>query len=456
VTEHQVLAFTPTNGDGKLCDVPIHMLVVGDLKFYAQILGRENMSSFWCMWCSKHPSEWSNSHPTSPEQLWTIQGLKAHKDKILLQKLKDPKDISGVVTYPVWDFIEPSHYIIPILHVEIGLVNNALDNFYNWVEDYIEVASPEEKLCRNKLILLDTEVQRTQLRVNQERAVIVQQLSEQRYTLSQVKKQLKSRTVLQHERISLLIQEQQLGDQISLLVRQRKEVDAEVGTIKKKVTDAKADLKEVRKKKKKLDNPILAELENVLNKRNICAAAYHGGKLNGVDCRELISIAEDVYSNDILPLLLSVDNPDRCSESLIENSCKLHQDIFMTLDALCSLLRMKNGEPQQQHFEKAETHLLNLRKLWQKASLSLTPKMHTLLNHSIQQMRAFEGIGDTMEDDVEMMHQISARIESRVGRMNNKGQQAFIHSKMESITSNVEVKGRIKQVKQETTRTFKK
>jgi hypothetical protein len=38
VTEHQVLDFTSTNADGKLCDIPIHMLVVGDLKFYAQIL----------------------------------------------------------------------------------------------------------------------------------------------------------------------------------------------------------------------------------------------------------------------------------------------------------------------------------------------------------------------------------------------------------------------------------
>jgi hypothetical protein len=30
---------------------------------------------------------------------------------------------------------------------------------------------------------------------------------------------------------------------------------------------------------------------------------------------------------------------------------------------------MKNGEPQQQHFEKAETHLLNLRKLSDYATL---------------------------------------------------------------------------------------
>ena len=210
------------------------------------------------------------------------------------------------------------------------------------------------------------------------------------------------------------------------------------------------------KKKKKLETPVLAEIENILKKRNISAAAYHGGKLNGVDCRELLTIAMDLFNDAIQPYLLSVVNPDKCEDSMIINSCTLHRDISMTLDVLCSLLRMKNGEPQQEHFDKADAHLSNLQKLWQKASLSITPKMHTLLNHSVHQMKAFEGIGDTMEDDVEMMHQVAARIESRVSRMKNKDQQAFIHSKMESIVSNIEVNGKVKQVEKETKRIFKK
>lgn len=80
--------------------------------------------------------------------------------------------------------------------------------------------------------------------------------------------------------------------------------------------------------------------------------------------------------------------------------------------------------------------------------------MHTLLNHSIQQMKAFQGIGDTMEDDIGMMHQVAARIESHVGRMKNKDQQALVHSEMEAIVSNIEVKEKIYQVKKETTHIF--
>jgi hypothetical protein len=32
-----------------LCNVPIHMFMVGDLKFHAQMLGCNNMSTSWCM-----------------------------------------------------------------------------------------------------------------------------------------------------------------------------------------------------------------------------------------------------------------------------------------------------------------------------------------------------------------------------------------------------------------------
>jgi hypothetical protein len=48
-------------------------------------------------------------------------------------------------------------------------------------------------------------------------------------------------------------------------------------------------------------------------------------------------------------------------------------------------------------------------------------------------MRWFQGIGDTLEDDVERIHQISAKIEAHVSRMKNKNQQANVHSKMEAI-----------------------
>jgi hypothetical protein len=51
----------------------------------------------------------------------------------------------------------------------------------------------------------------------------------------------------------------------------------------------KKELKKIQSDKKKIDLPVSAEIENIFLKYNISAAAYHGGKLNGVHCREYIA-----------------------------------------------------------------------------------------------------------------------------------------------------------------------
>jgi hypothetical protein len=74
----------------------------------------------------------------------------------------------------------------------------------------------------------------------------------------------------------------------------------------------------------------------------------------------------------------------------------------------------------------AEKHLSNLHYLWTQAKFSFMPNIHGLLSDAALQMRHFLGIGDTVEDDVERIHQISAQIESCVSRMKNRGQQAHV------------------------------
>ncbi len=250
VSNDLVLSFSPINDTKTICDVSTRVLIVGDLKYYAQLLGRENMSSYWCMWCNLHPQEWSKSGKNIPAVPWTIQSLKAHFDKVVLENLKEPRDISRVVMYPVWDFIEPSHYVVPILHIEIGLVNNVMDNFYDWVEDHVEAATPEEKMCRNKMILMDTELRKAQEKAQHLKGDILQQLSNLRHSLSEVKKRLKSRTILHDERMSLLLEEHQLEEKISTLVTQRKGLDSDVTLKRKKLVDAKAKFKEAQKKRR--------------------------------------------------------------------------------------------------------------------------------------------------------------------------------------------------------------
>jgi len=88
--------------------------------------------------------------------------------------------------------------------------------------------------------------------------------------------------------------------------------------------------------------------------------------------------------------------------------------------------------------ESLTKHIMRLLK-WNAANLSFTPIVHSLLVHALEQVQLFQGIGDSLEDDIEHMYQISARIKSRVSQMKNKDQQALVHSRLEAIASNVEV-----------------
>ena len=65
-------------------------------------------------------------------------------------------------------------------------------------------------------------------------------------------------------------------------------MESDIKTRRAALQEAKKKLQSVRAKKKKIDLPIFSQIENILKEYNISSAAYHGGKLNGVDCRELI------------------------------------------------------------------------------------------------------------------------------------------------------------------------
>ncbi len=202
---------------------------------------------------------------------------------------------------------------------------------------------------------------------------------------------------------------EQFDVEISDMVKQRKDFDRDLQLKRKCASDAKGALKKLRESKNKMQMPVFAEIENIFLKFGITAAAYHGGKLNGVYCHELIKLAKQIFEC-FQGCLLSVSHLNRCSKDIIINACNLHRDMCITLDALTSKIRMKKGEPQEDDYELAEKHLRNLHYLWTQAKLSFMPKIHGLLSHAVPQMRRLNGIGDTLEDDVERIHQISAKL----------------------------------------------
>jgi hypothetical protein len=82
--------------------------------------------------------------------------------------------------------------------------------------------------------------------------------------------------------------------------------------------------------------PIFSHIEYILKEHKISAAAYHGGKLNDIDCHELVKLSKPIFSLSETQLH-SLIHPDRCSDDEIINACN---DICTILNYLPSEMRM--------------------------------------------------------------------------------------------------------------------
>jgi hypothetical protein len=147
------------------------------------------------------------------------------------------------VNYPVWDFIQPENFMFLELQPEIGLVNNVLDKLYSFIDDQVEAVTLEEATARNTY--------------NVCRCCFDKGYSESKW----MERKWGGRIG-----ISLI-------QTVPTTVRTRCS-DCRYGTAKEESWSG-ADFKEEEFCHCKVTENILLEY----------AAAYHGGKINGVDCR---------------------------------------------------------------------------------------------------------------------------------------------------------------------------
>jgi len=266
---------------------------------------------------------------------------------------------------------------------------------------------------------------------------------------------LKDRNLNHDTRADLIEQKKRIEDLVERHQQDQKQLQQDLTLKRKRLKDTKAALKKIQSEKTKMDVPTIAEMENIFSDYGITPARYQGGKLNGVDCHEVMSRVKTLFEQ-IETLLLSVSHDDRCSDAQVKHVCHVHRDIFVTLDTISSKIRMKHGEPKEEDFEILNRSLLNLDYLWAQAGMSYRPKIHGVLSHAAEQVQCLGGIGDLLEDELEHLHQMSKKISERTSRIKNKVQQAESHSKIEAKINNKEIRAAKSKVKLETKREFKK
>jgi len=86
------------------------------------------MSSVWCTWCKLSKVEWAQAgHPL--DECWTINDLLDLRQNVACGNLASvPENLKGCTEEPLFDCVPVDNYIIPVLHLLIGIGNNLLNS----------------------------------------------------------------------------------------------------------------------------------------------------------------------------------------------------------------------------------------------------------------------------------------------------------------------------------------
>jgi hypothetical protein len=321
------------------------------------------------------------------EASWSISALKVCKRNMVQGTIKasEPREARGVVDYTIWDFIDVSEYIYPVLHGEIGLANAVLENFYDFLDDQVEKLSDKEIQQQNATIVADVAFEKSEQQLKDWREVEGANLATHHQEKVMVNNELRRKTITIERRSELNAEKSLLEKRIDELVNERKTLEANVSALRKTFAEEEEKLKNLRKDKGKDERPIRSHVINLLeDEYEISSAAHHGSDLIGVYCRRLLADGMKIFG-DIKEFLMKYDHhyEDHCLDATIGIVCELHVYLCSVLDNLSSVLWKKYGELIAEDIDAATSALKNLDYLWTTANLGKTPKFHSLLEHAL-------------------------------------------------------------------------
>ena len=239
-----------------------------------------------------------------------------------------------------------------------------------------------------------------------------------------------------------------LEDERNLIV---KEIDKGRGMI----TRLKKKLVEFRSERKKSDGGLEDLMLRVLRSIGIELTRYHGGSLAGMDVKKLIANASFVFDEFASILKAKKKSDSKLSDEDIDRVCDEHKRCLLLWDGAFSLARGIN--PTDRDCDMYVCFVRAAVDCHVRLGMSVTPKVHLMLCHVCDQMKNIPGgLGEKMEDWVELMHQIGARARRRFRTTRDIQMRAEFKGRVEQRGSLADIKTRISEVKEETTRNFKK
>ena len=112
---------------------------------------------------------------------------------------------------------------------------------------------------------------------------------------------------------------------------------------------------------------------------------------------------------------------------------------------------MRILDPSEVEIKEIGKAIKVLEGLWKKLDLNITPKMHILTCHTLDQVIMFGGIADKVEDFVEKAHQMGKKLDHLVSRMSSQSfrQQELVKIRRQWLTSDPLVSNQLSKIQKQ-------
>jgi hypothetical protein len=401
-------------------------------------MGRDSCSGSRCPYCDLKHSQFCD-----PSKALLNKGAPLTYQRLLdfSQRLLDENnelDTGGLKCHPMFEE-EMSNYIVPILHLLLGLTNKVHNELIEFLDEKIQILNGEELCKRMELESMSKEYHRLDTEIKQKEAEKKIISTNKKLFTDQIKANTNLITVLKEEinkdGLSLDQKEEfktqirqlrevnkSVREQSTILLEQMKPITASIRILapqRKKLRESISVLskycKEARKKRKLREDGIENKVDNILKPFQIQPAAYHGGDFIGNDCLRYMANAEEIFKNLQTSCETMRQVSKRCTEHELSKKLGEYFKVIKTMDVTFKELR--DPAPVEEGISNLEKIIKVLEIYWRNAGLSITVKAHILFEHAMPQVRRLDGIADLVEDFVEKAHQEGKGYEEMTKRM---------------------------------------
>ena len=192
----------------------------------------------------------------------------------------------------------------------------------------------------------------------------------------------------------------------------RDEITNRLTKLRTYLREMKSKLVDFRKVRKSSGEGLESKMFKVLKEVGVELESYHGGSLNGKDIIKVADNCDYIFERFKSILIEGKKQGCELNDDDIRAKCDEFKRTFLLWDGSFSYARKVN--PTKDDCKMCARFIVAAVDAHNDTGCSITHKVHLMLCHVVWQMNLIEdGLGDYMEDWIELAHQIGAQIRKR-------------------------------------------